>query len=105
MTGQSVGGLVGALIGRFIDLRRAKKALPEHLNHSEIIGLDQSTRKKLITTELLCTIPLKNGLTAKEIKGGLIFRADGYPNIEYLGLFHKKAVVDFLRQRSIPIIA
>ena len=104
MAGGLLGGLLGALIGGLIDSKRAKRTPPEHLNHPEILQLDPSTRKQLLTAELLCAIPLNAGLTAKPVGGGFTFTAEGHPEVLYKGLIHKKRVLAYLNQRGIPVI-
>jgi hypothetical protein len=105
MAGGILGGLLGALIGGWIDSNRAKKSPPEHLNHPEILPLDPSTRKQLLTAKLLCVIPVKDGLTAKPIGGGFTFTAKDHPEVLYKGLIHKKRVLAYLNQRGIPVVA
>jgi hypothetical protein len=104
MTGGILGGLLGALIGGLIDSKRAKKAPPEHLNHPEILQLDSSARKQLLTAELLCVLPVSAGLTAKPVGGGFTFTAEGHPDVLYKGLIHKKRVLAHLHQRGIPVV-
>ena len=104
MAGGMLGGLLGALLGGWIDSTRAKKAPPEHLNHPEILPLDPSTRKQLLTAELLCVIPANAGLTAKPVGGGFLFSAEGHPEVLYKGLIHKKRVLAYLHQRGIPVV-
>ena len=104
MAGGLLGGLLGALIGGFIDSKRAKKAPPEHLNHPEILQLDASARKQLLTAELLCVLPASARLTAKPVGGGFTFTAQGHPEVLYKGLIHKKRVLAYLHQRGIAVV-
>ncbi|MEZ6073298.1 MAG: hypothetical protein R3C10_24260 [Pirellulales bacterium] len=47
-TGIVVGGLLGAMIGSWIDKRRAeKRSPPAHMEDEEVQGLDKSLRKKV----------------------------------------------------------
>lgn len=103
-TGGLVGGLLGALIGRLIDSRRAKSAPPEHLGRPEIASLDPRTRKELLTTKLLSSIPLGPGFTARQNALGFTFSAEGHPEVLYKGLIHKKSVRTYLEQRGIPVL-
>jgi len=104
MTGGLLGGLVGALIGGLIDSKRAKSAPPEHLTHPDITALDERTRKSLLTTKLLCSIPLTAAFTAKQSGYGFTFTAKDHPVVLYKGLIHKKRVLAYLRERGISVL-
>ena len=104
MTGGLLGGVVGALIGGLIDSKRAKSAPPEHLNHREIAALDERTRRSLLTTKLLCTIPLSAGLTIRASGYGFTFTAKDSPEVVYKGLIHKKRILAYLRERGISVL-
>ena len=105
ITGAVLGGLVGALIGNMIDSKRAKKTPSEHLNHPEIVTLDTRTRKQLLTTKLVCSIPLSGDFVAKQTGMGFTFSAAGHPDVVYKGYFHKKRILAFLKERGISVIA
>jgi hypothetical protein len=104
MAGGLLGGLIGTLIGGLIDSRRAKSAPPEHLTHPDIVALDERTRKALLTTKLLCSIPLSGTFTVRQSGYGLTFTAKDYPEVLYKGLIHKKRVLAYLRERGISVL-
>lgn len=105
MTGGLLGGLVGALIGRLIDSKRAKSTVPEHFQHPEIAALDERTRKGLLTTKLLCSIPLNAAFTVRQSRFGFTFTAKDHPEVLYKGLIHKKRVLAYLRERGISVLS
>jgi len=105
MTGGVLGGLLGALIGGLIDSKRAKSAPPEHLNHPDIRALDARIQKRLLTTKLLCSIPLTGEFTVRQSGYGFTFTAKGQPEVLYKGLIHKKRVLAYLSERGISVLA
>jgi hypothetical protein len=98
--GGQVGGLLGALIGHLIDSRKARSRSPEHLDDPEIQGLAPSVQKSLRGATLLVKMPLTR-LAAKSTKLGFVFESEGVPSLSYSGYFHKKAILEFLHNRSV----
>lgn len=105
MTGGVLGGLFGALIGGLIDSKRAENAPPEHLKHPDIAGLDERTRKSLLTTKLLCAIPITTEFIARQSGFGFTFTAKDHPEVLYKGLIHKKRILAYLRERGISVLS
>jgi hypothetical protein len=98
-------GVVGALVGSQIDKKRAKNSPPEHLNHPEIISLDEKTKKSLMTTELVCSIPIDTGFEVKQNLLGYTFTAKGYPKVDFQGALHKKSIREYLQERGLLILS
>ena len=98
------GGAIGRLVGAAIDSGEAAKTPPEHLNNPELAGLDSTTRKRLLATELLCVVPLGPAFAAKQTALGFTFMSVGHPTVSYKGLFQKKSIRLYLQSRNIPIL-
>ena len=88
------------MIGRFIDSRKAPGKSPEHLNDPAIQGLAPSVQKSLRGSILLVKMPVA-GLRAKGTRLGFIFQAEGQPSLSYSGLFHRRSILAFLRERHV----
>jgi len=104
-TGVAVGGLLGMLIGRWIDKRKAMRAPAAHLQDPEIVGLDEKTRGQLIMTQLEIKLPLNQNLQVKPTRLGFEFNTPGQPPVFYSGWARKKKVRQFLADRSIRVDA
>ena len=105
MAGGLLGGMLGALIGGLIDSKRAKSAPPEHLSHPEIASLDARTRKSLLTTKLLCSIPLTSEFIVRRRGYEFTFTAKDHPEVIYKGLIHKKRILAYLQERGISVLS
>lgn len=103
MAGAAMGGGVGGLVGSAVDQLDAGDNPPAHLTHPEIACLDAKTKKRLLTTKLLCSIPLGSGFRAKRILWGFEFSKEGHPTVWYRGLIHRQRVLEYLEQRGIPV--
>ncbi len=104
LTGGLLGGWTGGLIGGWIDSKRAKSAPPEHLKHPDIVALDERTRLGLLTTKLLCSIPMTDAFIARQIGYGFTFTAKDHPEVLYKGLIHKKRLLAYLRERGVSVL-
>jgi len=97
MTGAAVGGLIGALVGHFIEKHRAKKrGPPEHLDDPEIQDLDPSIRKKIERASLLAKLPLDSNLKVQRTTLGFKLTQSDGTTIVYQGLFRKKKIAAYL---------
>jgi hypothetical protein len=106
-SGEKIGrhfGLIGILIGRAVDFRRAKASPPQYLEHPELANLDAHTLKLLRSTELLCFMPLNAGFTVTEKFSGFVFAAPECQTVVFKAIFSKGSVRKYLKERGIPVV-
>lgn len=96
-------GLLGVLIGVFIDRRRAKKAPPNFLDDSELSCLTEKEKKSLLTTELLAKVSLDGSLTVKRAGTGFDFFHDDGVTVVYRGILHCKKIAKFLEEHGVTV--
>ena len=97
-------GLLGILIGRWIDARKAKAAAPQYLGHPELAVLPEKVRKELQKTELLGFMPLGEGFAVTQKFSGFVFTAPDCPTVVYKGFFNKGGIRKYLGKRNIPVV-
>ena len=95
-------GVVGALIWRYLDLRRPIPP-PDHLADPELAQLDDKRRKQLLKTTFVAKLPLENIRQVKHTRLGYEFVLEGEPPLFYSGWLQKKRIREFLEGRGILI--
>ena len=114
-TGMAAGGLIGALIGYWLDKRRKKKLPPsEHLTDPEVQNLDAKAHKRIAQSRLIAKLPLNQSVVIERTWIGYTFTLHDQPTIKYQGLFNKKKIAPnslcaramnrWLNQKSVRII-
>jgi hypothetical protein len=101
--GGAVGGLVGFMIGRFFDRRKAKTQPPAHLQDPEIAGLGEKVLVELLTSKLMTKLPLDQTLHIKPTRLGFDFTVAGQPSISYAGWAYKKKILRFFGDHGIHL--
>lgn len=101
--GAATGGLVGALIGYWIEKQRAKKRPPSpHLEDPDIHALEAPIRKKIEQATLLAKLPLGE-LKIQRTRLGFQLTPENRPPIIYQGFLRKNKVSAFLATLGIDV--
>ncbi len=101
--GGAIGGLLGVLIGGFIDRRRAQEVPHNFLDDPELSCLTEKEKKSLLTTELLAKVSLDGLLTVKRAGTGFDFFHENGVMVVYREILHRKKIAKFLEEHGVTV--